>query len=163
MSYQKIVTLYDTAQHAEAARRNLEDAGFPPADISVVNASIPGGAKLYDPGIWQRLFGRDIQSYEVILYSRAMAAGGVILTIRVPERDVARAANILNAHDGVSRVRRFPAEPAGNRLGGAAANREGGVPYKEDATVTVRMLRDRIIRQQAEAEKLPREAASKKH
>src|SRR5262249_21203036 len=36
MSYEKIVTLYDTAEHAEAARRNLEAAGFSPRNISMV-------------------------------------------------------------------------------------------------------------------------------
>jgi hypothetical protein len=31
MTYEKIVTLYDTLEHAEAARRNLESSGKPEA------------------------------------------------------------------------------------------------------------------------------------
>ena len=31
MNHEKIVTLYDTADHAEAARRNLIAAGFAPS------------------------------------------------------------------------------------------------------------------------------------
>jgi hypothetical protein len=35
MNYEKIVTLYDTAEHGEGARRSLEAAGFSPIDISM--------------------------------------------------------------------------------------------------------------------------------
>ena len=45
MTYEKIVTLYDTAEHAEAARRSLESAGFAPGEISMINSKTlgPGG------------------------------------------------------------------------------------------------------------------------
>ena len=108
MTYEKIVTLYDTAEHAEAARRNLEAAGFPPSDISSINnktLSMPGD-KLRDPGLWHRLFGREIQQYEAALYGRSVEAGGTLLTIRVPETDVARATAILNAHQSVDVLKR---------------------------------------------------------
>jgi uncharacterized protein (TIGR02271 family) len=103
MNYEKIVTLYDTAQHADAARRNLEAAGFPTREISLINnqSLTLSGDKLRDSSLWQKLFGRDIQSYEAALYGRAVESGGVILTIRVPETDVARATSILNAHESV--------------------------------------------------------------
>jgi uncharacterized protein (TIGR02271 family) len=101
MSYEKIVTLFDTAQHAEAAKRNLESAGFPPGEISTVNNKMLAGDKLHEPGLWRRLFGRDIQSYEAILYGRSVENGGVILTVRVPEPDVEKATKILNAHEAV--------------------------------------------------------------
>jgi predicted O-methyltransferase YrrM len=38
MTYEKIVTLYDTAEHAEAAKRSLESAGFSPSEISMINS-----------------------------------------------------------------------------------------------------------------------------
>jgi stress response protein YsnF len=108
MNYEKIVTLYDTAEHADAARRNLEAAGFAPSEISTINnktLSIAGD-KLRDPGLWHRLFGRDIQQYEASLYGRSVEAGGTVLTIRVPETDVARATTILNAHQSVDVLKR---------------------------------------------------------
>jgi stress response protein YsnF len=103
MTYEKIVTLYDTEQHAEAARRNLEAAGFSPGDISIINGKTlnMAGDALNEPGLWRRLFGRDIQPYEAIVYGRAVHNGGSVLTVRVPENDVARATNILNAHEAV--------------------------------------------------------------
>jgi stress response protein YsnF len=103
MNYEKIVTLYDTAQHAEAARRNLEAAGFSPGDISTINTGTLtfSGDKLADSGLWRRLFGRDVQSYEAIIYGRTVENGGAVLTVRVPENDVPKATRILNAHEAV--------------------------------------------------------------
>jgi hypothetical protein len=36
MRYEKIVTLFDTTEHVDAARNNLKAAGFPASEISVV-------------------------------------------------------------------------------------------------------------------------------
>src|SRR5260370_1630292 len=92
MNYEKIVTLYDTADHAEAARRNLEAAGFAPSEISMINNQTLANARdnLRDPGLWHRLFGRDIQQYEAIVYGRTGASAGGVLTVHVPEAAVAR-------------------------------------------------------------------------
>jgi stress response protein YsnF len=108
MNYEKIVTLYDTADHAEAARRNLEAAGFAPSDISLISSKILGlaGDKLREPGLWHRFFGRDIQQYEANIYGRSVESGGVVLTVRVPEADVAKAMNILNAHQAIDVLKR---------------------------------------------------------
>ena len=100
MNYEKIVTLFDTAEHAEAARRNLESAGFPSSEISVVSNKTltAAGQTLREPGLWHRLFGRDIEQHEAVVYGRTVESGGVVLTIRVPESDIPRAMGILNAH-----------------------------------------------------------------
>ena len=93
MNYEKIVTLYDTAEHAEAARLGLEAAGFPPSDMSMVSKMTLGltGQTLLEPGLWHRLFGRDIEPHEATVYGRVVESGGVVLTIRVPESEAARA------------------------------------------------------------------------
>jgi uncharacterized protein (TIGR02271 family) len=108
MNYEKIVTLYDKAEHADAAKQNLETAGFPSSEISIINSKTLGLAsdKLREPGLWHRLFGRDIQQYEATLYGRSVDSGGVVLTIRVPETDIARATSILKAHQSVDLLRR---------------------------------------------------------
>jgi len=94
---EKIVTLFDTAAHAEAAQANLEAAGFSAGDISIDGASTLGdGAALRAPGFWGRLFGRDIEEYEASTYANAVANGGAVLTVRT--NDVARAMAILNQH-----------------------------------------------------------------
>jgi uncharacterized protein (TIGR02271 family) len=100
MNYEKIVTLFDTAEHADAARRNMETAGFPASEMSVVSKMTLGGAGqiLSEPGLWHRLFGRDVAQHEATVYGRAVELGGVVLTVRVPEREAAKALGILNAH-----------------------------------------------------------------
>jgi len=108
MNYEKIVTLFDTAQHAEAARQNLESAGFSPGEISVINNNTlsMAGAKLTEPGLWHRLFGKDIQPYEAIVYGRSVQTGGVVLTVRVAENEVAKVTQILNQHEAVDLQKR---------------------------------------------------------
>jgi hypothetical protein len=103
MTYEKIVTLYDTLDHAETAQRNLEAAGFPGREMHMVTSKILGlaGDKLREPGLWHRLFGREVHQNEATLWGRTIDSGGAILTVRVPESDVARATSILNAHQYV--------------------------------------------------------------
>jgi uncharacterized protein (TIGR02271 family) len=103
MSYEKVVTLFDTAEHAEAAKRNLEKAGFSTNDISIVSKQgLPGsGATLREPGLWHRLFGSDIEEHEAKVYGKTVESGGVVLTLRAPETDVPKAVGILNQHNVV--------------------------------------------------------------
>jgi uncharacterized protein (TIGR02271 family) len=108
MNYEKIVTLYDTAEHAAQARRSLEAAGFPSNEISTLSSAGlgVGGDKLREPEIWHRLFGRDIEQHEATVYGRTIGSGGSVLTIRVPESEAPKALGILNAHRAVDVQRR---------------------------------------------------------
>jgi uncharacterized protein (TIGR02271 family) len=103
MGYEKIVTLFDTAEHAETAKHNLELAGFPASEISVTskNALGVGGETLREPGLWHKLFGGNIEEHEATVYGNTVDAGGVVLTARVPDADVPKAMGILNAHQSV--------------------------------------------------------------
>jgi uncharacterized protein (TIGR02271 family) len=132
MTYEKIVTLFDTAQHAEVARHNLETAGFSTSDISSITSKTLAlaGDRLREPGLWQRLFGRDIRPYEATVYGRAVEAGGVVLTVRVPETDVAKATSILNAHDAVDIQKRAVTEGLLPAATGAATIKTATAPVK---------------------------------
>jgi uncharacterized protein (TIGR02271 family) len=103
MSYEKVVTLFDSAGHAEAAKRNLEKAGFSANEISIVGKQglLGSGETLREPGLWHRLFGSDIEEHEAKVYGKTVEAGGVVLTLRVPESEVPRAMGILNQHNVV--------------------------------------------------------------
>jgi hypothetical protein len=74
MNYEKVVALFDTPEHAEAARRNLEAADFPGSEISIVSSKTlaAGGEALREPSLWHRLFGRDIEKHEATVYGRAV-------------------------------------------------------------------------------------------
>lgn len=108
MAYEKIVTLFDSAEHAEAAKRNLELAGFPSDDISATSKRALGdaGKTLREPGLWHKLFGGDIKEHEATVYGNTVDAGGVVLTVRVPDSDVPKAVGILNEHQAVDVQRR---------------------------------------------------------
>jgi uncharacterized protein (TIGR02271 family) len=101
MRYEKIVTLFDTADHAEAARKDLEQAGFAASDISLIGRhGMPSGATaLREPGLWHKLFGRDIEAHEARVYGSTIEAGGSVLTLRAIDEDVPRAMGILNQHN----------------------------------------------------------------
>jgi uncharacterized protein (TIGR02271 family) len=88
-NYEKVVTLFDTAEHARAASQNLQHAGFSQNDISVVSGSeLPkGGSALREPGLWHRIFAKAIES------------GGVVLSLRAANEDVPKAMGILNQHN----------------------------------------------------------------
>ena len=103
MNYEKVVTLFDTAEHAETAKKNLELAGFSSDDISLVSNKTIGssGQALKEPGLWHKLFGQDIEQHEAGVYGRTVEGGGVVLTLRAPQDDVPKAMGILNAHDVV--------------------------------------------------------------
>lgn len=123
MNYEKIVTLYDTAGHANEARRSLEAAGFPASEISTLTSAGLGmsGDKLSEPRVWHRLFGRDIEQHEATVYGRVVGSGGAILTVRVPEADAPRALGILNAHRAVDVQRRAVQEGILTGAGAAAS------------------------------------------
>lgn len=99
--YEKIVTLFDSAEHADAAKANLKHAGFLESDISTVSANaLPRSASaLREPGLWQRLFGRGIEEHEASLYAKAVESGGVVLTVRAAQEEIPKAMGILNQHN----------------------------------------------------------------
>lgn len=100
-TYEKIVTLYDTAEHAEAAKANLTHAGFAGSDISMVSANaLPRSeTALREPGLWHRLFGHGIEEHEASVYAKAVQSGGVVLTVRAAQEEIPRAMGILNQHN----------------------------------------------------------------
>jgi uncharacterized protein (TIGR02271 family) len=100
-NYEKVVTLFDTAAHAEAAKTNLAHAGFSSDDMSIVGGQdLPKSLNaLREPGLWQRLFGNDIEQHEATVYAKAVESGGVVLAVRATATDIPRAMAILNQHN----------------------------------------------------------------
>jgi uncharacterized protein (TIGR02271 family) len=96
-SYEKIVTLFDTAEHAQAAKTNLQHAGYAVEDISIVSGQeLPKTTSaLREPGLWHRLFGGDIEEHEATVYAKAVESGGVVLALRAREEEIPRAMGIL--------------------------------------------------------------------
>ena len=104
MAYEKVVAVFDTVEHAQNAIRALQGAGFPAADISVVNNETldDRGAKVAtETGFWHRLFGSDVDLHEAKVYGHTVDRGGSVVTLRAPDTLVDKAVALLHTHNPV--------------------------------------------------------------
>lgn len=107
MANETIVAVFDTAAHADAAVHALRGAGFAPNDISTFNrerltaGSGAAGRGAQRVGLWHRLFGGDIRQHEALVYGHAVESGGVVVSVRVPDTQVAHALGVLDVHKPV--------------------------------------------------------------
>lgn len=102
MSYEKVVAVYDTEQNASAALTSLVSAGYRTGDISVIrNEGEAERAGLHEPGIWKRLFGRDLEHEEAAVLGRSFKEGSVIVVVRVPESHAPTVMSLLDRHKPV--------------------------------------------------------------
>ena len=95
MDYQTVVAAFDTPAHAQAAVDALKAGGFHPDDISMFDKSRVG---LREPGLWQRIFGGGLAQYEADVYTQSLDRGGMLVSVRVPDSEVAHATGILDIH-----------------------------------------------------------------
>lgn len=104
MAFETLVAVYDTAAHAEAAVKALKAAGFHEFDISVFDGErLKAGkaalsANVKELGLWNRLFGTDVYQHEAAIYGQTIQDGGVVISLRVPESEVAHASAVLDIH-----------------------------------------------------------------
>jgi stress response protein YsnF len=103
MAFETLVAAYDTHEHAMAAVNALKAGGFHADDISVFDdarlAVVGKSTTVPKPaGLWQRLFGDDLNKYEATVYGDTVTGGGTVVSVRVPEDQVAHAAGILDLH-----------------------------------------------------------------
>jgi hypothetical protein len=102
MSYEKVVAVYDTEANANAALKSLVSAGYLTDDISVIrNEGEAVKAGLFEPGVWQRLFGRDLEHHEAAVLGRSLKEGSVIVSVRVPESEAPKVMSLLDSHKPV--------------------------------------------------------------
>jgi uncharacterized protein (TIGR02271 family) len=103
MAYETLVAAFDTPEHAKAAVSALKAGGFHADDISLFDnarlAVVGKSTTAPKPaGLWQRLFGEDINKYEATVYGDTVNEGGTVVSVRVPEDQVAQASGILDLH-----------------------------------------------------------------
>src|SRR6516165_8925141 len=104
MAYETVVAVFDTDAHADAAVKALKAGGFANADISVFDddrlkagkSAIAAGVK--EAGLWHRLFGGDVHKHEATVYGQTVEEGGVVVSARVLDSEVAQAIAILDLH-----------------------------------------------------------------
>jgi uncharacterized protein (TIGR02271 family) len=101
MANEKIVTVYNTVGKAKEALTALQAAGFHPDEISVIDRTTVGKAPAEEVGFWRRLFGGNVWDHEAKVYANTLNEGGAVLSLRVPQEEVARAMSILDLHSPV--------------------------------------------------------------
>jgi uncharacterized protein (TIGR02271 family) len=108
MAFETLVAAYETPELATAAVNALKAGGFHSDDISVfdhsrlkVGKEVVGTAPRH-VGLWQWLFGRDLNLYEANVYGSTIDDGGTVVAVRVPPDQVAQASGILDLHHPIN-------------------------------------------------------------
>ena len=98
MNYQPVVAAFDTPANAQAAVEALKAGGFHADDISCFDKSRVG---LRQPGLWSRMFGGGLAEHEADVYNQSLERGGMVVSVRVPDSEVAHATGILDIHSPI--------------------------------------------------------------
>ena len=111
MNEETIVAVFDTAEHAAAAVRDLESAGVPSSAItqhagtatgsmstSTSTTTQPGAEK----GFWASLFGAEPEyGHDTTVYDRSLQGGSTVVTVRGSEQHLSKVLDILERHNPV--------------------------------------------------------------
>jgi len=98
MSWEKVVTAYDSVDKAKNAFKVLQNAGIDTSDMSVIDSAALASHDAEHIGLWRRLFGENVWEHEAAVYGDTLKRGGAILVARVPKDQVARVMAILDVH-----------------------------------------------------------------
>ena len=147
MRYQTIAAAYDSRAHAQAAVDALKMAGFHGADVSVLDKQLAPNEAIWtgkSAGLWQRLFGRDVLQHEAAVYNQAVERGGAVVSVRVPEFEVAHATGILDLHHPIDvrdRAVTTGVAPAARVDTAMATKAAVPLPVRQEIAVTPKRLR----------------------
>ena len=99
MAHEKIVTAFNQIQQAESAKERLIVEGIAEKNIDIISGERlrVEGKEIRHPSFWQRLFGDDVDDNNAAEYSKAMQAGGVLLTVRAPKDQASHIEDELSA------------------------------------------------------------------
>ncbi len=111
MNEETIVAVYDTAEHAAAAVRDLESGGVPSSAISQHAGGSTGltessGTTTVDKpreqGFWSSLFGGEPEyEHDTTVYDRSLQGGSTVVTVRGSSEDLTQALDILERHNPI--------------------------------------------------------------
>lgn len=145
MKYQTIVAAFDTHARAKAAFDALKAAGFHPDDMSLLDKQVVPEADGWTgkgPSLWQRIFGEDVKQHEAAVYKRTVEFGGAVVSLRVPDYEVAHATGILDLHhpiDVKDRALTAGLLPAAHVESAIAALPVAPLPVKQEIAVPLKL------------------------
>ena len=117
MTDETIVAVYDSAEHATLAVRDLEAAGIPAGAImqhakggSATSASTTT-TSAHEEGFWASLFGSGPEhEHETSVYDRSLEAGSTVVTVKAPAQHLTQVMDILERHNPVDIDERGPVD-----------------------------------------------------
>jgi uncharacterized protein (TIGR02271 family) len=108
MSDETIVAVYDSAEHAALAVRDLEAAGVPSSAISQhAKGGYTTGSSMTttaprEEGFWASLFGGESEhAHETSVYDRSLDTGSTVVTVKAPEQHLTQVTDILERHNPI--------------------------------------------------------------
>lgn len=139
MADETIVAVYDTAEHAAAAVRDLEAAGVPSNAITQhagtsMQAASSTQAQPREQGFWSSLFGGEPdRTHDAHVYDRSIAGGSTVVTVRAPDQYLTHTMEILERHNPIDIDERAStygvgAGSAGTGMASAATGMSGVEP-----------------------------------
>jgi len=108
MTDETIVAVYDSAEYAALAVRDLEAAGVPASAISqhaeggLAGSTTTGTGPVRERGFWASLFGDESEyEHDITVYDRSLKGGSTIVTVRATEQNIVHVMDILERHNPV--------------------------------------------------------------
>ena len=108
MTDQTIVAIYDSAEHAALAVRDLEAAGVPPGAISqhsgggLTTGATTTAAPVHEQGFWASLFGGEPEyEHDTTVYDRSLEGGSTVVTVKTADQHLTQVMDILERHNPV--------------------------------------------------------------
>jgi stress response protein YsnF len=100
MAREKVVALFDSADDARVAVKNLNTAGY--GNTSVISKETVGRDDyVAEPGFWKKLFGKGVEEYEAKVYAHSVDKGGAAVALQADNKNLAEAGGLLAAHKAV--------------------------------------------------------------
>ncbi len=129
MSYETVVAVYDTEDHAARAVQDLEAAGVPASAIDkfarnagATETTTATTAPREEPGFWSRLFGTETEyGPDGTVFDRSVEGGSTVVTVKASEQYLQHIMDILERHNPVDIDERAASYEAGTHQGTAAA------------------------------------------
>ena len=148
MTQETIVAVYETAEHAEAAVRDLRAANVPAQAISQhanTAGTTSGGveAPAREQGFWSKLIGAE-PDHDTGVYDRSIESGSVVVSVQVPSEHYDSVSAILEQHSPVDlderaaqygtsqTMTRSTAEPLPMQARGTAGTNESTMQLSEE-------------------------------
>ena len=111
MTDETVVAVYDTAEHAALAVRDLEAAGVPSSAISQhagselrtgSTTSATTATPVREQGFWASLFGGEPEyEHDATVYDRSLEGGSTVVTVKPSEQYLTQVMEILERHNPV--------------------------------------------------------------